>query len=173
MTPILGIDIGRVIIDGDGADTDFLKVCDDDRAMQAPQMADAFDTIARLRHVFDGRVWVVSKCGANMQRKSTKWLHHHRFFDATGVSPDNLRFCLKRPEKAPICKDLGVTHFVDDRQDVLGFMVGIVTHRFLFNRNWLDTESAIMRTLAEDALGDIEKAAHERLAMSPVHGLVR
>jgi len=148
MKPTLGIDIGRVIIDGDGADTDFLKEFDDERAMQAPQMAHAFDVIKRLTGVFDGRVWIVSKCGPNMQRKSQKWLYHHGFFKQTGVSEDRLRFCLRRHEKAPICAEVGITHFVDDREDVLSHMVGIVPHRFLFVRNWVETEVAILRTLA-------------------------
>lgn len=144
----LGIDIGRVITDGD-TDSDPLKRYNDERALLAPQMPGAFETIARLVKVFEGRVWIVSKCGANMERKSIAWLAHHGFHEATGIAADRLRFCRERRDKAPICKELGVTHFVDDRQDVLGYMVDVVPHRFLFNRNWPETEAAIMRTLSD------------------------
>lgn len=147
--PVLGIDIGGVIIDGHGADTDFLKVYDDERAMQAVAMAGVFETVARLVKVFDGRAWIVSKCGLAIQRKSAMWLRHHRFFERTGLPESNVRYCLKRPEKSPICKDLGITHFIDDREDVLGFMSSTVPHRFLFRRDWAATEADVLRSLVE------------------------
>lgn len=43
-----------------------------------------------------------------------------------------VRFCRERPQKAPICAELGITHFIDDRADVLEPMCGIVANRFLF-----------------------------------------
>lgn len=132
--PKLGIDIGRVIIDGT-TDSNMLKAQSDEQTLKVPMMPGAFDAIANLNRVFEGRVWIVSKCGANMERKSRLWLRHHRFHEETGVPEERLRFCLKRPEKAVIAKELGITHFVDDRTDVLDHMRGIVPHMYLFNRN--------------------------------------
>jgi len=62
----LGVDIGRVIIDGsshpDGGDTAFFR--GDDAAMLAtPEMTGAIESISRLAERFEGRVWLVSKCG--------------------------------------------------------------------------------------------------------------
>ena len=37
-----------------------------------------------------------------------------------------------QPEKADHCLELAVTHFVDDRSDVLNHLVGIVEHLYLF-----------------------------------------
>lgn len=129
----LGIDIGRVIIapsDGRG-DTSFLNGSDDD-AMQTPQNPGAFETIAALVEAFDQRVWIVSKCGPRVQARSRRWLAHHHFYERTGVRPDRLRFCRNRRDKAPICEQLGLDAFIDDRADVLRPMEGIVPWRLLF-----------------------------------------
>jgi hypothetical protein len=95
-------------------------------------MAPAFEALARLTVRFAGRVWLVSKCGPAVEARTRAWLDHHRFFELTGIAPGNLRFCRARPDKAPICKKLGIGFFVDDRWDVLLAMHGVVPHRFLF-----------------------------------------
>lgn len=141
--PRLGIDIGRVIIDGSshpsGDDTAFFKG-GEDNAFRTPAMHGAFDSIGRLTDLFGGRVWLVSKCGARVEQRSRGWLAHHRFFQRTGVDPANLRFCLERPQKADHCRDLRITHFVDDRSDVLAALDGIVRHRYLFGPQRRQTE---------------------------------
>jgi hypothetical protein len=43
-----------------------------------------------------------------------------------------VRFCLQRPEKALHCRELGITHFIDDRTDVLEAMIGVVPNLYLF-----------------------------------------
>lgn len=129
----LGIDIGRVIISpGESAgDTSFLHGSDDD-AMHTRPSPDAFETIAALVDAFEGRVWLVSKCGPNVERRSRRWLGHHRFFEHTGVPGHQLRFCRKRPDKALICAELKLDAFIDDRTDVLAPMAGGVAWRYLF-----------------------------------------
>jgi len=130
----LGIDIGRVLIapeGADGADTSFIGGSLDD-ALRTPPYEGMFDAVAPLVEKFEGRVWLVSKCGPSVQAKSRAWLLHHRFFERTGIAPGNLRFCLKRPQKADHCRELGITHFIDDRTDVLQHLDGIVPHRYLF-----------------------------------------
>lgn len=129
--PRLGVDVGRVIIAGDGPDTSFLGVSDDD-AMRAPAMEGAFESLARLVALYEGRVWLVSKCGERVQQRTRRWLAHHGFFEATGLRQDRVRFCRERREKAPICAELRVTCFVDDREDVLAAMAGVVPTRILF-----------------------------------------
>ncbi len=129
----LGIDIGRVIIKpGDtSGDTSFLHGSDAD-AMETPQNPRAFEVIGQLVEAFEGRVWLVSKCGPKIQRRTRRWLAHHQFFHRTGLTSRQLRFCLKRGDKAPICAELGLEAFIDDRADVLGPMAGIVPWRYLF-----------------------------------------
>lgn len=129
----LGIDIGRVIITpgDDDADTSFLRGSLED-ALRTPPNEGMFDAVPELVRRFEGRAWLISKCGPKIQDKTRRWLDHHRFFERTGIPPDHLRFCLLRPQKADHCRELGITHFIDDRVDVLEALSGIVPQRFLF-----------------------------------------
>jgi hypothetical protein len=130
----LGVDIGRVIIGGGtvpgGNDTQFFSG-DTARMLATPAVPAAMETLARLVPLF-GQVWLVSKCGERVQRHTRQWLDHHDFAARTGIPRDHLRFCLKRPDKAVHCAQLGITHFVDDKLDVHQALRGIVPHRYLF-----------------------------------------
>lgn len=131
----LGIDIGRVIIrpgSQDGReDTSFIAGSLED-ALATPAMDGAFDAITRLTEAFEQRVWLISKCGPRVQDRTRRWLDHHDFYGKTGVRRDRLVFCLERPQKADHCLRLGITHFIDDRLDVLEAMRERVPHLFLF-----------------------------------------
>ena len=130
----LGIDIGRVIIAPDGGgrgDTSFIGGRIDD-ALATPPYEGVFDVLPDLVQRFDGRVWLVSKARPRTQEKTRLWLAHHQFFQRTGIPADHLRFCLERPQKADHCRELEITHFVDDRWDVLQHLEGVVEHRYLF-----------------------------------------
>jgi hypothetical protein len=158
MNPIqhrIGIDIGRVIIEGDGPDTNFVGGTEEE-ALRAPAIDGAFDAIARLvARVGPAHVHLVSKCGKRVEGRTRTWLAHHRFFERTGVLPDNVHFCRAREQKAPICRDLGVTCFVDDRIDVLAFMTAVVPHRFLFGASDTDRPGVVpvpTWTAAEEAI---------------------
>ncbi len=132
MTEVLGIDIGGVIIDraNDNTDTSFFS----DNYLRTTQSPNAFTVIrALVENRFQSRVYVVSKCGPKVQAKSLRWLDHHQFYDLTRVSRGSIHFCLERHEKAGICKELQITHFIDDKLEVLGHLDGIVPHRYLFN----------------------------------------
>jgi hypothetical protein len=127
----LGVDVGGVLVDrltADGSDTSFFS----ERFLETPAVAGAFDTLLRLRRErFGQRICIVSKCGPRTEEKTRRWLEHHGLLDALGLDEQALHFCRKRPDKAPICKRLGVTHFIDDRMDVL-FHLTSVRYRILF-----------------------------------------
>jgi hypothetical protein len=128
----IGIDIGRVIINGEGGnDTSFFGH-DDQAAMATPGVPGAFEAITELVDAFEQRAWLVSKCGPKIQRRSMLWLDHHGFWAATGLSRANVRFCLERRDKAQHATKLGLTHFVDDRWDVHTHLAGLVEHLYLF-----------------------------------------
>lgn len=128
----LGIDIGRVIIAGDGPDTNFMGKSIE-LAMKTPAITDSFRIIKKLvSDIKPENVFLVSKCGDRIRERTRAWLDHHDFWNETGVLKDNIHFCYKRYDKAPICKELGITHFIDDRVDCLLPMAGIVEYRFLF-----------------------------------------
>ena len=128
---MLGVDVGGVLIDritADGSDTSFFS----DRFLETPPVQGAFDTLARLsRERFGPRICIVSKCGPRTEEKTRLWLAHHKLLDALGLDVEALHFCRARKDKAPICKRLGVSHFIDDRMEVLMHLKS-VRHRFLF-----------------------------------------
>jgi hypothetical protein len=134
--PRLGIDIGRVIIGpgdpADGGDTAFLRGSDE-HAMKTPEMPGAVEAMASLIAAIDpARVWLVSKCGPRIEARSRRWLRRHRIFERTGLRPDQLRFCLKRHQKADHCRDLGINLFIDDRLDVLRHLRPLMSDLFWF-----------------------------------------
>lgn len=131
----LGIDIGRVIIDGSahpgGGDTAFFTG-DEATMLATPEMPGAFDAIARLVTLFDGQVWLVSKCGPRVEARSRRWLAAHTFFGRTGLDPEHLRFCRKRADKRIHCEDLALTHFIDDHPEVHAAIRGAVSYQYYF-----------------------------------------
>ena len=138
----LGIDFGKVIIsavESGSADTSFLSGTMDE-AMRTPPNDAAFETIRDLVDTFDGNVWIVSKASSSTQAKTRSWLQHWRFFDEVGLSWDKLRFCLRREEKAKHCRELHVSHFIDDRLDVLNHLRPDVRHLYLFGEQPSDQE---------------------------------
>lgn len=161
--PRLGIDIGRVIINGpahpDGGDTAFFAG-DEQTMLATPEMPDAVDAIARLVLRFGGNAWLVSKCGPRVQDRTLRWLAAHEFYTRTGIPSDHVRFCRTRADKRSHCVDLGLTHFVDDRPEVHEAIRGAVRHQFLFGPQagggpayatsaptWTDAERLITATL--------------------------
>jgi hypothetical protein len=128
--PVLGVDVGGVIVTlaGRDEDTSFFGT----RPLETPAVAGVFEALAALcTQPFGGRVHVVSKAGPKVAANTRAWLAHHRFFERTGVAAANLHFVRERRDKAPVCERLQVTHFVDDRLDVLGHLT-TVDHRYLF-----------------------------------------
>lgn len=129
VAPVLGLDVGGVIVDRAAHDTDTSFF--GNRPMDTPSVPGSFEAIAKLVDLFEHRVHIVSKAGPRISELTRQWLHVTGFFEQTGVDESHLHFVLRRPEKAPICERLGVTHFVDDRIDVLTHMT-TVRHRYVF-----------------------------------------
>ncbi|HEX9033095.1 MAG TPA: hypothetical protein VF834_14740 [Streptosporangiaceae bacterium] len=133
--PRLGIDIGRVIINGPahpgGGDTAFFQG-DEAALIATPEMDGAVVVIARLVEVFADQVWLVSKCGPRVQARTLRWLDGHDFYRRTRLARENVRFCLTRQDKRGHCEELALTHFVDDRPEVHAAIRGTVEHQYFF-----------------------------------------
>ncbi|MGK5556935.1 hypothetical protein ACSNOI_35535 [Actinomadura kijaniata] len=134
-TPRLGVDFGRVVHGGPlapgGADTAFLNGGLAE-ALASPATEGAFEVLPRLVALFEGRAWIISKCGERVQRRTLAWLDHHDFYRRTGLPRGNVRFCRRRADKAVHCAELGITHMIDDRADVHRALAGTVPYRYLF-----------------------------------------
>ncbi len=128
---ILGVDIGGVITDkfkNDGTDTSFLG----DNYLNTSAVPESFKSLGRLyKEIFLGSVYVVSKCSPKVEHKSRMWMKHHDFYRKTGIPEENVFYCLRRQDKAPICLRLGITHFVDDNMGVLKYL-DAVPNLYLF-----------------------------------------
>jgi len=146
--------------DADGrADTSFLSG-GHDNAMRTPPSEGAFASIRQLVEQFEGRVWLVSKCGDKIQQRSKAWLRFQDFHRQTGVPAGNVRFCKRRQDKRIHANQLNLTHFIDDRVDVLRHLRGRVDHMYLFGNqkrgraipDWVTHTldwAAVMRELAQ------------------------
>ncbi|MEH0841515.1 hypothetical protein V6U81_03850 [Micromonospora sp. CPCC 205711] len=124
----LGVDVGGVIITATDMDDDTSFF--GPHYLRTPPVEGVFDALAMLSPIFDA-AYVVSTCEQPTERRTREWLAHHDFHARTGIGPERLHFCRTRPEKAPIAARLGLTHFVDDRLEVLGYLDS-VPQRYLF-----------------------------------------
>jgi hypothetical protein len=67
-----------------------------------------------------------------MQERTLAWMQSVDFFSRTGVQPDHVCFCLQREDKGLICRELGISHFIDDRVHIMQILRGVVPHLCLF-----------------------------------------
>ncbi len=126
---MLGIDVGGVFVDrvAAGSDTSFFG----DRPMDTPAVPGAIDAVSELVELFEYRVHIVSKAGPKIAELTRRWLGSRGVIGGSSIPLGNVHFVRKRPEKHPVCEQLGVTHFIDDRLDVLAHLA-TVDHRYLF-----------------------------------------
>lgn len=108
----IGIDIGRVIIGGDGEDTFFSE-----QFLATPEVKDAFKSIRELVQA-GHEIFLVSKCGPVVRAKTMDWLKFYEFYTLTGVKPFPY-FVHHRLDKAPVARALGLDVFIDDREDII------------------------------------------------------
>jgi hypothetical protein len=162
--PCLGVDIGRVIINGPahpgGGDTAFFTG-DEATMLATPEMPGAVETIARLVCRFEGRVWLISKCGQRVQLRTERWLAHHRFYQRTGVRRDHVRFCRARADKRTHCQELALTHFVDDHPEVHAAIRGTVSYQYFFGPQLQPVPSYGLHT---PTWPDVERLADKSLS---------
>ena len=128
----IGLDVGGVLTDSlanDNSDTSFRG----DNFLETSPVPGAVEAVRTYVTIF-GRenVFIVSKCGAVIEHKTRLWLPRWGVVGDDMIDPANVHFCLRREDKAPIAQMLGLTHFFDDRPDVLAYMEGKVPNRFLF-----------------------------------------
>ncbi len=117
----IGFDLGRTIVVGENG----VKVA----------LPDSIAVITRLVKACDGQGFIISKVTPVQELRAKKWLQNTDFYATTGISPEHVHFCAERADKAPIAQRLGLTHFIDDRPEVLAHMENIVRYRILFQGN--------------------------------------
>lgn len=125
----LGVDIGGVLKPHRVPETEPRFVTSLETTAPVPG---SLDTLRRLASGgFGPRVWVVSKCREENEEPLRAWLGRNGFLDNALVIPTDVHFCRERADKAEIARRLGLTHFVDDRPEVMSHMDPAI-HRVLF-----------------------------------------
>jgi hypothetical protein len=149
----VGIDIGRVIIGGAGpGDTSFFS----GRYLETPAVPDAFEGVRQLvDENGENNVYLISKCGLQVQRKTLDWLEHHGFYDRCSIVEGHVHFVRERQDKAPLASDLRLDRFIDDRWDVLKWMQGSVPHLSLFGRQKRNTWNYLPPVLGSHHAGGL------------------
>lgn len=141
----IGIDIGRVIIGGDGEDTFFTE-----EFLKTPEVARAFESIFELTKA-GHEVHLISKCGESVENKSMIWLNYYGYFYAA-LLKHRVHFVRKRHLKAPMALALELDIFIDDRLDIIDSMEQVVPNRILFI-DWERTNRELTAIFAKAAEG--------------------
>src|SRR5690606_31215811 len=84
-------------------------------------------------------VFIVSKVGKGWEADTKNWIDTH-ILRKTDFREQHVFFCAQRSEKAPICQDLELTYFVDNRMDVL-LHLPFIPHLYLFQPSPSEVES--------------------------------
>jgi hypothetical protein len=125
----LGVDIGNVIINNRFND---LKSLDENGYAALPVVEGSFDALKELTVHFGGKIYLISKCTEWAEKQTLAWLLTHDFYTKTGIDPQHIYFVRERSEKEGICKTVGITHFIDDRLEVLSHMIESIPYLYLF-----------------------------------------
>jgi hypothetical protein len=140
----LGLDFGGVItplrVKNTREDTSF-----DEDFLNTEPFDHAIENISKLVELFEDKVFIISKVGKYKEDLTRRWLNHHNFHLKTGLPEENVYYCRTRAEKGPICRELGITHFVDDRIHIMQILKEVVPNLYLFGdkqknhgaRNWV------------------------------------
>ena len=138
----IGIDIGNVIIGGGGEDTFFTE-----SFMDTPEVEGALNSIRALKEA-GHELHVISKCGQATELRSVVWLGNMGFLPWIFLER-RLHFVRKRHLKAPMAQALELDIFIDDRQDIIDSMEGIVDHPILFT-SWEQTNNELKGIFPHD-----------------------
>ncbi len=112
---VLGLDLGGVVFYPLGG-----------------QVPGALEHIQRIASAGRFRsIYIVSRANGPNRLYFLLRLSLMRFWRRTGIMRTRLYFCSRNSGKAAICERFGITHFVDDRPDVLR-RLGTVPRLFAF-----------------------------------------
>jgi len=112
----IGVDFGGVILD-------IRDSSPHDNSTALPAMLQAIKCIATMVELLSPQnVFFVSKVKTDMQPRILFWLDANTFYARTGFLPGNIHFCRETRDKGPIVNRFHITHFVNDRLDVLPCM---------------------------------------------------
>lgn len=138
---VLGVDIGNVIIEHRNIIDTTDETLWNEKYSTVPPADNVFECLKKLNEEkFHGNIFLVSKLKEEHDRRTLAWLKDNHFFEKTGINPENLHFVRERKDKDVVCQKLGITHFIDDRLEVLSHMIETTPNLYLFNPNSKEVE---------------------------------
>jgi hypothetical protein len=132
MIESLGVDFGNVIIDhlGFGTTTEFFDSGDYN---SIPPVPGAIEALSRLNQGrFRESIFVVYNATNVADQKIAGWLKFHNFCEKTGITKERVQRTTNGRDKSGICRKYNASCFVDDRLEVLGYLLGKVKLLYLF-----------------------------------------
>ncbi|MBI2474789.1 MAG: hypothetical protein HYV68_03735 [Candidatus Taylorbacteria bacterium] len=134
---VLGFDFGGTVRrDNDIADGSELSILNPEPTatgyLTTKPFRGARQALERLRPHFRRAICVsrVDIPETWVQNRIRLWYATKRFGKVLG--PDDIYVCLKRADKAEICRKYGVTYFIDNSLEVLYYLIGIVPSLYCF-----------------------------------------
>lgn len=147
---ILGLDIGGVLACRehvkDGGHQSLFNP--DDSYLTIQPISGSLEAVLQLGKLFE-EVHLVSKIDMGQpirqEARSLRWLRLWGFLDM--IPEQNVHFCPTHQSKAPICRNLGVNYFVDDRLAVLQHLFAV--SNLLWFRSNLGSDLDLVRFVRE------------------------
>jgi len=121
----LGIDFGGVIIKALQSEKLLFSNCGKEIMQE-----DAFLIIGKLNKIMKEGIWIISKASTITKSETLKWLNKNSFYQETNFLPSNILFCSKRIDKVKIIQDIGLDYYIDDNEETILSLLGIVPHLF-------------------------------------------
>ena len=131
-----------------------------ERYLEVPLVPGVLGSLVRLRARFGSQVYLIST-NIRRRREALEILDKHGILHFVGH--DRVVMCETDAGKADTCRELGISHFVDDRLEVLE-LLGTVARRYLFQS---ETDAAASPALPANVLRVSSWSAIERDLLSP------
>jgi hypothetical protein len=131
-----------------------------ERYLEVPLVPGVLGSLVRLRALFGSHIYLIS---TNIRRRSQalEILEKHQILEFVGR--DRVVMCDTDAAKADTCRELGISHFVDDRIEVLE-LLGTVARRYLFQS---ESDAGASPALPANVLRVSSWSAIERDLLSP------
>lgn len=86
-------------------------------------MKNAINVIKRLvKHYGAENIYIVSRVQSHQLSFITGvWMETHNFLQKTNIPLENVKICTRLKDKSRIAEKLNITHFIDDRPEVLSY----------------------------------------------------
>jgi hypothetical protein len=124
--PVLAVDIGGPIMRVKGGSVPLAY-------RYANQTPGAFDGLRILAaRKFGARIHLISQCDTFVQAAKMEWMAERRFGSETGIASERIHFVREKSGKAEVCAQYGVTHFVEDRPEIMSYALA-VPNLYLFS----------------------------------------